>query len=51
MEFWDPCRISKIDSNQEKVLIRLDWNPSIKFAGKKVLMRSKVVSQAGAKLS
>ena len=41
-----------------KVLMRLDWNRSIKFEGEKVLMRSKAVSEAvsrgafsGAKLS
>ena len=34
-----------------KVLIRLDWNPSIKNAEKKVLIGSEVVFQEGAKRS
>jgi len=51
MEFWDPCRILKIDSNQEKVLIRLDWNQSIRNWEKKVLIGLEVVFQAEAKLS
>ena len=34
-----------------KVLIRLDWNPSIRNSEKKVLIGSEVVFQAGAKLS
>ena len=34
-----------------KVLIRLDWNPSIRNAEKKVLIGSEVVFQAGAKRS
>ena len=34
-----------------KVLIRLDWNPSIKNAEKKVLIGSEVVFQEGAKPS
>ena len=34
-----------------KVLIRLDWNPSIRNSEKKVLIGSEIVFQTGAKLS
>ena len=37
--------------NSRKVLIRLDWNPSIRNAEKKVLIGSEVVFQEGAKRS
>jgi len=34
-----------------KVVIRLDWNPSIRNSEKKVLIGSEIVFQTGAKLS
>jgi hypothetical protein len=51
MEFWDPLSDFKNRFKSRKVLIRLDWNPSIKNAEKKVLIGSEVVFQEGAKLS
>jgi hypothetical protein len=51
MEFWDPLSDFKNRFKSRKVLIRLDWNPSIKNAEKKVLIGSEVVFQEGAKPS
>ena len=51
MEFWDPLSDFKNRFKSRKVLIRLDWNPSIKNAEKKVLIGSEVVFQEGAKRS
>ena len=51
MEFWDPLSDFKNRIKSRKVLIRLDWIPSIKNAEKKVLIGSEVVFQEGAKRS
>jgi hypothetical protein len=51
MEFWDPLSDFKNRFKSRKVLIRLDWIPSIKNAEKKVLIGSEVVFQEGAKRS
>ena len=51
MEFWDPLSDFKNRFKSRKVLIRLDWNPSIRNSEKKVLIGSEIVFQTGAKLS